>query len=346
MTRASIGENTRVTRSMSRENEALAPNIDDIVEFAMVGGTDDSYVNPKNFENAWNHENEYERLMWRNAIKKEFNDMFKHKVWEKVKKTEIPSDRRILGNKWVLKKKKNGVYRARLVALGYHQIPGIDHEDNFAPVINETTFRIILILMMKENLKAEIVDIETAFLYGNLEEEIFMKQPQGLKYMENESDTDNEYVLVLKQSIYGLVQAARQFFKKLRDVLIEKMGFEKCLINQCLLSRKGESGILIICLYIDDTMIVGNKIEIKNFKEEIKLHFKTKEEGEMKDYVGCMIQKKNDEIFLHQSDLIKKLEKEFEEELKEVRKVETPAIAGEGIVMAKEDEKIEDGRNI
>ena len=64
----------------------------------------------------------------------------------------------------------------------------------------------------------------------------------------------------------------------------------------------------------------------------------------MKDYAGCMIQKKNDEIFLHQSDLIEKLEKEFEAELKEVRKVETPAIAGEGIVMATEDEKIEDGR--
>ena len=182
--------------------------------------------------------------------------------------------------------------------------------------------------MMKENLKAEIVDIETAFLYGNLEEEIFMKQPQGLKYMESESDTDNEHVLVLKQSIYGLVQAARKFFNKLRDVLIEKMGFEKCLIDQCLLSRKGESVILIICLYIDDTMIVGNEIEINKFKEEIKSHFKTKEEGDMKDYVGCIIQRKNDEIFLHQSDLIEKLEKEFEEELKEVRKVETPAIAG------------------
>ena len=150
--------------------------------------------------------------------------MFEHKVWEKIKKTEIPNNRRILGNKWVLKKKKNGVYRARLVALGYHQIPVIDHEDNFAPVINETTFRIILIMLMKENLKAEIVDIETAFLYGNLEEEIFMKPPQGLKYMENENETDNEHALVLKQSIYGLVQAARQFFKKLRDVLIEKNG--------------------------------------------------------------------------------------------------------------------------
>ena len=101
---------------------------------------------------------------------------------------------------------------------------------------------------------------------------------------------------------------------------------------------------LIICLYIDDTMIVGNEIEIKNFKEEIKAHFKTKEEGEMKDYVGCMIQKKNNKIFLHQSDLIMKLEREFEEELKDIKKVDTPAIAGEGIVMAKDETKIEDGR--
>ena len=63
-----------------------------------------------------------------------------------------------------IKEEKKGVYRARLVPLGYHQIPGIDHEDDFAPVINETTFRITLMLMTKENLKAEIVDIETAFL--------------------------------------------------------------------------------------------------------------------------------------------------------------------------------------
>ena len=108
-----LRENTRVTMSTRRENEALAPNKSDIVEFAMIGGTDESYVNPRNFEEEWNHKNKYEKSMWRNAIKKKFNDMFKHKVWEKVKKAEIPNNRRILGNKWVLKKKENGVYRAR-----------------------------------------------------------------------------------------------------------------------------------------------------------------------------------------------------------------------------------------
>ena len=77
------------------------------------------------------------------------------------------------------------------------------------------------------------------------------------------------------------------------------MGFDKSLIDQCLLSRKGESGILIIYLYIDDTMIVGSDHEIKIFKEEIRAHFKTKEEGDMRDYVGCMIKRKKDEILLH-----------------------------------------------
>ena len=91
-----------------------------------------------------------------------------------------------------------------------------------------------------------------------------MKQPEGLKYMENENNMNDDDALVLKQSIYGLVQAARKFFKKLRDTLIEKMGLEKYLIDQCLLSRKKELGILIICLYIDNTMIVVNKNEIKN----------------------------------------------------------------------------------
>ena len=65
-----------------------------------------------------------------------------------------------------------------------------------------------------------------------------MKQPEGLKYMKNQDDMSDNDALILKQSIYGLVQAARQFFKKLRDVLIEIMGFEKYLIDQCLLSRK------------------------------------------------------------------------------------------------------------
>ena len=95
-----LEEDMKVFRSMSRGNKALAPNMNKIVEFTIVGSADDSYVNPRNIEEAWNHQDEYERSMWRNAIKKKFNDLVKHKVLEKVKKIEIPYNRKI----WEFKK--------------------------------------------------------------------------------------------------------------------------------------------------------------------------------------------------------------------------------------------------
>ena len=80
----------------------------------------------------------------------------------------------------MFKKKRNGVYRARLVGLGYSQIPGVDHKDNFSPVVSNTTFRCVMVLALMNNWEMEVVDIETAFLYGILEEEIFMKILDGL----------------------------------------------------------------------------------------------------------------------------------------------------------------------
>ena len=105
-----------------------------IDDLAMVGGTDESYDNPDKFDEAWEHPNISERGYWREAIRKEFNDMIKRKVWRETYIDQIPSDRRLMRSKWVFKKKRNGVYRARLVGLGYSQIPGVDHKDNFSPV--------------------------------------------------------------------------------------------------------------------------------------------------------------------------------------------------------------------
>ena len=80
-------------------------------------------------------------------------------------------------------------------------------------------------------------------MYGNLEEEFLMKQSESIKFIKGENNMNNEEVLVRKQSVYGSVQAAIQYFKKLRDVLIENMGFEKCLINQYHLSSKEKLGM-------------------------------------------------------------------------------------------------------
>ena len=146
----------------------------------VVGGTGESYDNADTFDEAWEHPNKSEREYWREAIKKEFNDMIKRKVWREIYVDQIPNDRRLIGSKWGFKKKRNGVYRARLVGLGYSQVPGVDHNDNFSPVVSDTTFRCVMVLALMNNWEIELVDIETAFLYGILEEETFMKIPEGL----------------------------------------------------------------------------------------------------------------------------------------------------------------------
>ena len=94
---------------------------------------------------------------------------------------------------------------------------------------------------------SEIVDAETTVLYGDLEEEIYMKIPSGLaEYFGSEVEEDE--CLILLKSIYGLVQAARHFFKKLTSILIYSMGFKKCLADQCLFIKENDRGTIILCL--------------------------------------------------------------------------------------------------
>ena len=139
--------------------------------------------------------------------------------------------------------------------------------------------------------------------------------------------------------IYGLVQAARQFYKKLVEVLVGKMDFIKCLNDPCLLMKENENGIIIMCLYIDDTLCVGEKLAIEKFKKEIKKYFVMKEEGAVNEYVGCIIKRVNGGVYLHQTDLIKKIKEKFEKELENIRKYRTPAAPGQQTVRTKEDDE-------
>ena len=154
------------------------------------------------------------------------------------------------------------------------------------------------------------MDVETAFLYGDLDEEIFMKIPEGIKeFFEEKSDQntlshDENDCIVLKKSIYRLVQAARQFFKKVTRNLCEQLGFMKCLADQCLLIRTNKSGTVILCLYRDDICCIGNQEAINNFKRELKRSFNTKEEGNTTEYVGCKLNRVEKRLLvMHQSDI-------------------------------------------
>ena len=183
-----------------------------IQETCFISAVTSGPTEPKTFQEARHSPIKEERNKWQAAIRKEIRSMINRGVWRKIDKMKIPENRRLIGNKWVFKIKRDGTYRARLVALGYSQIPGVDFTDNFAPVAHDVSFRIALARMMVEKLDSLVMDVETAFLYGDIEEEIFMKSPVGMEEIDPGSSPEDCYQL--KKGIYGLCQAARQFWKK------------------------------------------------------------------------------------------------------------------------------------
>jgi hypothetical protein len=134
----------------------------------------DCLKEPEIFEDAYYHPNHKERMRWREAISKEFDEMKEKEIYEKICKSELPNGR------------CNEIFRARLVVCEYSQVPGVDFQENFAPVINDVTFCILLIMMLTWNLKGKIVHFKTAFLHGNLKEPVYMEIPKGMEANENE----------------------------------------------------------------------------------------------------------------------------------------------------------------
>ena len=197
-------------RNESMERAELTME-DWIHETCLISAVTSGPTGPKTFQEAWQSPVEEERQNWQIAIRKEIKSMINRGVWRKIDKVKIPGNRRLIGNKWVFKinrdGNRDGTYRTRLVALGYSQIPGVDYTDNFAPVPHDVSFRIALAIMMVEKLDSLVVDVETAFLYGDIEEEIFMKSPVGMEEIDPGSSPEDCYQL--KKGIYGLCQAAR-----------------------------------------------------------------------------------------------------------------------------------------
>ncbi|KAL7566018.1 hypothetical protein ACA910_011037 [Epithemia clementina (nom. ined.)] len=173
-----------------------------------------------------------------------------------------------------------------------------------------------------------IVDVETAFLYGNLEEEIYMNIPQGFLEVEGTEENPNICCRLLK-SIYGLVQAARQWWKRCVDQL-KKWGFELSKADPCLLCRKDEKGTCIVIMYVDDILVVGDRLALEDLKEKFMKAFSVKVEYTLKDYLGCeLVMHKNKKMaWLGQPSIIQSLKTKFGEFVEKVRLGKTPGTPG------------------
>ena len=144
-----------------------------IQETCLISAVTSGPTESKTFQEAWHYTIENESNSWRAVIRKEIKSVIERGVWRKTDRKKIHNNRRLIGNKWVFKIKRDGTYRAILVAFGYRQIPRVDYTDNVAPVEYDVSFRIAQAIMKVENLDSLVMDVETAFLYGDIEEEIF-----------------------------------------------------------------------------------------------------------------------------------------------------------------------------
>jgi len=219
---------------------------------AAANGEDHHFVEPKNFREAFDHPDPTQCEKWRTAIHKEFGDMTNRGVWCMVKRSQVPAGRCCIKCKWVLKVKRDGIFRARLVACGYSQIPGLDFSKKHALVIHDVAWRILLIAKLVWNLDMILIDIDMVFLYGDLEEEIYMDIPEGLTGFKDEC-------LLLLKVLYGLVQGARQWHKKF-IVILKQIGFQGGNTDPCLLIKRGPNGMVMVSFYVDDNFCVGHML--------------------------------------------------------------------------------------
>ncbi len=217
---------------------------------------------------------------WQPGIDKEHDCLHRNKTW---KLTDYSPTMKVLPCKYVFKIKENKP-KVRLVALGCRQLHGIDYNETFAPVVTMTTIRTILAVTAHHDLELQQMDVVTAFLNGDLEEDIYMAIPEGLKT----NATSNKVCKLLK-SLYGLKQSPRQWYFKMHAFLIE-IGFISSLNDPCLYIRHQSSGILLIALYVDDLLIAGSsKAEVESIKDKLSHRFEMKNIGNAKVILGIEI---------------------------------------------------------
>ena len=325
-----------IAESLTKNFEASAESV-----LALSGGTDLSIDAPMTFQVAWHHPDAIKQELWRKAIQKEFQNMIQQGVWRNHSKYAVAENRQIIDCKWIFRVKNDGRHRAQLCTISYTQV--VDFQDNFAPVVNNVAFCIAIVMMLANGWDANIVDVETAFLYGDLNKEIYMKVPEGL--VENlNTEFKNDNCLVLVQAMYCLVQAARQYYKKFIDVMVTKIGFDQCLSNSCLLKRTDNDNTIIIFVYMDDFLCIGDRKTIDLIKKELSKYVSVKDTGKMEEYVGCLVvQNAIGNIILHQPHFLKKINLEFGDKLKNTRTPSTPAGSGDAVVKMDNNGKAEGG---
>jgi hypothetical protein len=282
------------------EDEVENPPVTNFLDIAWMA-SDENIKNdvPRSVQEA---KKSPEWPQWLAAMEEEHEQLKSRGTWELV---EPMKGRKAIGCRWVFAKKydergKLSKYKARLVAQGFSQIPGIDYTDNYAPVARLDAVRTCMALSAIKNWKMRQLDIKGAYLNGVLEEEIYMRQPDGF-------DDGSGRICKLKRALYGLKQAGRIWNKTLHSTLTT-MGYSRTHADPCVYTKIKDDITIVLTVWVDDLIICGNsEVEIDKTVAGLGKAFEVKDMGEPKLLLGIQITRdaKAGTIKLSQQNYIK-----------------------------------------
>ncbi|GJZ83714.1 putative ribonuclease H-like domain-containing protein [Tanacetum coccineum] len=219
--------------------------------------------------------------------------------------------KRAIGTKWVFKNKKDerGIViknKARLVAQGYTQEEGIDYDEVFAPVARIEAIRLFLAYASFKDFVVYQMDVKSAFLYGKIEEEVYVCQPPGFE------DPDfPDRVYKVEKALCGLHQAPRAWYETLSTYLLDN-GFQRGQIDKTLFIRRDKGDILLVQVYVDDIIFGStNKSLCTEFKKMMHKKFQMSSMGELTFFLGLQVKQKENGIFISQDKYVTEILKKF-----------------------------------
>ncbi|GJS14345.1 putative ribonuclease H-like domain-containing protein, partial [Tanacetum coccineum] len=246
---------------------------------------------------------------WVEAMQEELLQFKLQDVWVLC---DLPEGKRVIGTKWVFRNKRDerGTIiknKARLVAQGYRQEEGVDYDEVFAPVARIEAIRLFLAFASFMGFTVYQMDVKSAFLYGNITEEVYVKQPPGF---EDPAHPNKVYRVV--KALYGLHQAPRAWYERLSTFLLEH-GYRRGAIDKTLFIKKDRRDIMLVQVYVDDIIFGSTKSSmVKDFEELMQKEFKMSSMGELTFFLGLQVKQSNGGIFLSQDKYVKDILNKFD----------------------------------
>lgn len=255
---------------------------------------------PRNFREAMEAE---DAQQWKIAMQKEYDSIMRNDTWILVPR---PKDAKVVKSRWVLRIKDiNNLYKARFCAKGFTQRWGEDYDETYAPVAKYTSIRTLFALLAgRKNTKVHQMDVNTAFLNSDLDEVVYVEQPEGFVVPGKE-----DFVCLLRKALYGLKQSPRAWFQLIATVLVD-FDFQQSESDPCIFVHKNANGeCTYIALYVDDLIIAGdNEEDIVTIKQRLSERFDMKDLGIARRFLGMEIEYgKDGSIKIHQNRYIQQL---------------------------------------